>query len=588
MINLRFLLFPYLAQKLTMPGFLLSTTEHNEDFVQAIPRLEGFTTKAIHQDAFCSLSNFAHPSYPSQKFVFKNVTVLFEGCVYNQSNPDLASVFSTFFSANEVFTEKISSWVQSADGEFVLLILHHGLREILIVNDSWGRLPVYYFKEKNAVVVSREIGFITRMKSNLQANRTAIAMYLIFGYPLACDTLWEGIYRLPPHGFFRIDLRSKTYKLTEKFEFPAYQHHTNADNGEVDALFDVLKSATLSRARAHQGMALSLSGGLDSRVLAGILSQHLSTSRFITYQDPNGSALQDIIAVQQIIEQLDITDRHHFVHLQRTGHHEMALLLQIKQGLNYLGMAFLIPYLKYLRQEAGTQMTGDGGDKLLADIRPLYTVKSEKQLLRYLLRSNGLMTTSQVHKLTGIKPTDLSEYIINHLRSYGGSSMEDVHARFLILERGMNWLFEGEDRNRYFGWCTSPYYHPELARRALRMHPEQKAAGQLFLSLFSKLPGHLSQITNPNWKLPPANTAAIKKMLWRQSIKMRLPASFFQWQNRSGQQANAFLEEALLRQPKKGTLPDWFNNEALQEMSTLNTDAKWNLLSLRKMWEMDP
>lgn len=570
-----------------MPGFLLSATENNENFLQAEPKLEGFANEVMHQDAFVSLSMFAYPAYPFQKFVFKNVTILFEGCLYNQSNPELASIFATFFSANEIFIEKINTWVKSADGEFVLLVLHHGLREVLVVNDSWGRLPVYYFKEKSDVVVSREIGFLTRMKSKLQANRMATAMYMLFGYPLAYDTLWDGIYRLPPHSFLRIDLRSKTCKLIEKFELPAFQHQMNTGKAEVDALFDVLKSATLSRVRAHPGIVLSLSGGLDSRLLAGIISLHLSTATYITYQDPNGSSQQDIIAVQQIIDQLDITDRHHFVHLQRTGQSEMALLLQMKQGLNYLGMAFLIPYLKYLSKEAGAQMTGDGGDKLLADIRPLYPLKSEKQLLRYLLRSNGLMTPKQVHKLTGLKPTDISEYITSHLRSYGRLSMEEAHSHFLILERGMNWLFEGEDRNRYFGWCTSPYYHPELTRLALRMHPEHKAAGQLFLSLFSKIPGHLGQIINPNWKLPPASTAAIKRMLWRQSIKMRLPASFFRWQNRSSQQANAFLEEALMMQPKKGLVPDWFSNGALQKMNTLSTDARWNLLSLKKMWEMD-
>ncbi len=571
-----------------MPGFLLSVNaigDYHEQAEQALLMQEDYIIESLHQDRYCALSMHVYPSYPFQKFVYKNVTIVFEGLVYNYAKPELASIFTSFFSPTEIFTEKIREWVMKADGEFVLLIIHHGLREILIVNDSWGRLPVYYATKNNTIIVSREIGFLTRMQTTLQPNRMATAMYMLFGYPLGQNTLWEGIQRLPPHSFLHIDLRKRASTFSENFKLPSWKNQIGTDKDQINTLFELLKSATLTRCRFHSGLVLSLSGGLDSRLLAGIIAQHLSTANFITYREPGGSTQLDAIAVKQIIDQLDMTDRHRFVQIKETGESEAALLLHIKQGLNYLGMAFLIPYLQKLREEELIQMTGDGGDKLLADIRPLYAVKTEKQLLRYLLRSNGLMTLSQLYKITGIKPDETSEYIIGHLQSYGRLSMEENHSRFLILERGMNWLFEGEDRNRYFGWSTSPYYHPELAHIALSIHPKQKEAGKLFHEFFLKLPGQLSHIINPNWKLPPSETAAIRKMLWRQSVKLRLPSSILQWHNKSVFHENTFLEESLQRSPKNGSLPDWFRYEAVKDMPVLSTDAKWNLLTLKSIWE---
>ncbi len=141
-------------------------------------------------------------------------------------------------------------------------------------------------------------------------------------------------------------------------------------------------------------------------------------------------------------------------------------------------------------------------------------MRNPKQLLNYLLREHGRTTLESAAQWSGLSAKALKDYLFSHLKSYQ-EAPDKTYSQFLLRERALKWLFEGEDRNRDFCWTTTPYYSLPFARQALEVNMSAKAHGKLFLQLFQQLPGRLEEIVNPNWQQPLSNQKAIQQLYRR-------------------------------------------------------------------------
>ena len=252
--------------------------------------------------------------------------------------------------------------------------------------------------------------------------------------------------------------------------------------------------------------------------------------------------------------------------------------MQLKQGLNYAGMSFLLPFLEYFAQQNRPMITGDGGDKLLADLRPLIHLRNHKQLLNYLLRQHSRLKLETAAKWSGISVKTLKDYLLAHLGSYK-ETPDQAYSQFLFRERARKWLFEGEDRNRAFCWTTTPFYSLPFARQALDVKMSDKAYGKLFLQLFQQLPGRLEQIVNPNWQQPLDRQKAIRQLYQRQQIKQRLTMLPYLEKLFSDKQLAVVLHEINTAQLAK--LADYGLNINFKEVENIkNVDLQVELFGL--------
>jgi len=74
----------------------------------------------------------------------------------------------------------------------------------------------------------------------------------------------------------------------------------------------------------------------------------------------------------------------------------------------------------------------------------------------------------------------------DRLRLYPETDPASKYVHFLVYERGANFLFEGEDRNRFF-WSTTPFYSIDFFRYAMNCPPEQKTRYNLYRSFLTEL-----------------------------------------------------------------------------------------------------
>lgn len=458
------------------------------------------------------------PDYPFEQMQNERYVFVFEGIAYGA--PSLQTLFNLFTSPEGIQTNAIRNFVRSADGEFLLLLCDRISGQLVLATDRFGRLPLYFTTSGNAWLISRNIQHMLDLKGNISLDEQALAQLLLFGYPLNKRSLHKNIHRLPPSTIFECSIKTEEFRYWSDFQIPECDEQKPVNAGE---LLEILHLALQQRIVRHPNAAVSLSGGLDSRLLLGLLAKYNYRLPLLTYDDKDGSAAADIIAVKQMLHQSNLYDLHDFIPLKTPTKADVSLLMQIKAGLNTADMAFLIPFLQYLQQKELVQITGDGGDKVLAGLVPTIRLQSEEKLIRYLLFMHKSPSVAMVAGICGLHPDDIMNCISTSLKEYSDSDPQITYRNFMLRERAMQWLFEGEDRNRYFGWSTTPYYHPALFDLAMQIPEKNKAWAKLFVQLLAMLPGNLQNITNPNWKAAPTDTAAISNMLLKQRIRWHLP-----------------------------------------------------------------
>lgn len=510
-MSLKFILYIQIQIK-TMPGLIFSTysSDKNQAGIQSLYRNPRYTHRTYLNQNNCFIASHTHDLYPFQELDTVQFHVVFEGMIYNAETDSVLGQIIDLLASEEL--DEIAALIKSLDGEFCIIFREKSTGKITILNDHFGRLPLYMKKTNDGIAISREIQFILNVVDAEEMNKLSIAHQLLFGYTLGEHTLWEDIKRIQPNSILQVTPNHPRLVYKNYFELPKTK-----GEGSVRQLADSFENALTNRLDKFPNSVLSLSGGLDSRLIAGACN-HLNIDIICaTYSSEGKTNDLDVKVAREITHTLEFSK--HYVFETAAKPNSSTELLQCKAGLNYLGMDFILPFHEWHNQNNFVSITGDGGDKFFVDLEPHQQIKSARQFLQLLLRKNGNTTVQAVSKLTGLSIKEIEESILSHVTGYPGENWNERYAAFLIRERGVNWLFEGEDRCRYFTWLTSPYYAPDVIKESLKFSQIEKRYGGIFVRLFDNYKGKLASFINPNWQCAPNELRKVKLLFLKQKVK---------------------------------------------------------------------
>lgn len=474
-----------------MPGVCLDVGRESRGFDEALERL-------LHSDTYShetslstpsvALGHTAHPGYPVTVVETDEHILYIEGALYDVSDraETLRSVAPLLL---EPRPDEFAAFLRDTDGEFLIVAVDRQTGDVAIANDLFGRLPVYHRRTDHGFVASREPGFVLDTATSVSFDRMGLAQTLLFGYTLGERTLWEGVSRLPPATQLLVNTDGDVTEFTHhEFNFEDKQHRDRSVQQNAQELASRFRDACQNRAALWDRNVLSLSGGLDSRaVLGGLRSSDASFSA-ATFEQANGSTERDRTISAEIAASENLDWELYSLSPRQAG--DMSRLLDLKEGLNSITMGYILEFFERLVDANGSQTvyhTGDGGDKTLPDISPGAEIRDREAFISYLISENAVFPLSAVTALTGVTPTEMRDEIDRVVSAYPESNWNDAYVHFLVHERGVNWLFEGEDRNRCFFWSTSPFYAPDFFRYAMNVPHEQKARYELYRQFFEEL-----------------------------------------------------------------------------------------------------
>ncbi|MBT5666020.1 MAG: asparagine synthetase B, partial [Rhodospirillaceae bacterium] len=220
-------------------------------------------------------------------------------------------------SDTEVLLRALTQWGEGAfdrfDGMFALA-LWDGRHATLAV-DPFGEKPLYYAATPDGVYFSSEIAPLANLLAlKPHFDDEAWATYLSLGYIPAPKTAYPDIRRLEPASVMRVE--GGALGLATRYWSPPWRNLDGSpptgpvrpipDSG-VDALRDALLESLEGRLIADVPIALFLSAGVDSALVAALCRQGLGrTLNCLTVAFPDGDIVDECDAAAAIAAHLGL------------------------------------------------------------------------------------------------------------------------------------------------------------------------------------------------------------------------------------------------------------------------------------------
>jgi len=492
-------------------------------------RSGGFDRSVLLDEKGFVLCAARHPKYPVTVFESGGIYVCVEGRVYGKApgvvQSELESLSRSIFSGRRGYGEEVARWLLDTDGDFNVIMLDRKSGALCVFNDALARLPLFYNVTGSTLIVSREPRFITKTLGQAGFDREAIAQYLLFGYPLGDATIFRGIRQLPPASMIRSGGNGGV--SVERL----YRHNFERCAGggadlreEARTLADLFETACRDRHDPEGRNVVALSSGMDSRMVASCLAKLRLPFASETFSYGNFAWEKDVRTAEKLAGALGCEWKLFQIGPARG---EDALdLLRMKDGLNFLGMSFSIPLMRSMKETFGERInlfTGDGGDKVIRDIRPSARIAGMDGLIRHVIAANQLMPLDLAASVSRVPREAILEGLRRRFESYEERDMRMKYVHFLIRERCMKWLFHGEDRNRSAFWQVAPIYSIRFFKRAMECPFELKSRYRLYREILLLFSREAADIINTEWNLPV--TSARLRLYWAaREVYLRLPA----------------------------------------------------------------
>lgn len=302
------------------------------------------------------------------------VVISFNGEVFNHAalRSELARDGESFrtHSDTEVIlklyqTRGIES-IACLNGMFAIAIWDKRQGVLHLVRDRLGVKPLYYARVGDALLFGSEIKSILASRQiEKSVNKRAVWDYLTFRYVPGPQTIWEGIFKLPPAHRLEFRLNDSAPTISRWWDMPMAVPAVEKSLRDYDEEFRYLfEDAVRLRLQADVPVGITLSGGLDSSALvAAAASPSLHTFSVAFADAPDTNELAYALAVSKAFS---------------TQHHEVVI--DEKDFLDFLPdfvwhtdepladlASIPLHYLSRLaRQDVKVVLSGEGADEIFA------------------------------------------------------------------------------------------------------------------------------------------------------------------------------------------------------------------------------
>jgi asparagine synthase (glutamine-hydrolysing) len=251
-------------------------------------------------------------------------------------------------------------------GMFAFALWDSARRRLLLVRDRLGIKPLYWCRAGDRLVFGSEIKAI--LESGLvraEANEALLAEVLTTRYSSDEETLYKGIYRLPP-GHVLIFEEGRT-TVRQYWDIPTGEPTADLAFPEMVSRFrGLLEESVKLRLMSDVPLGMFLSGGIDSSVIAALMARMIDRplrTFSVAFEDRAFSELEYARQVSRAIKadahEIVIGEREFFGALPRLVWHE-------DEPIAHPSSVPLYFVSRLARDHVKVVLTGEGSDELLA------------------------------------------------------------------------------------------------------------------------------------------------------------------------------------------------------------------------------
>ena len=194
----------------------------------------------------------------------------FNGEIYNYKDLRDRLINQGISFKTESDTEVLLKWldvygesgIADLNGMFAFAYFSKTRQELILARDHLGKKPLFILEQANNIYWSSSISSLLVKQARNRLSHDGVLEYFSLGYTLDPGSIIQGILSIPPG---QARTFSKGQEIRHKLHKP---NMVPKDNLRTE-----LTRAVANRVDGHANVALSLSGGLDSTIVAVILAE---------------------------------------------------------------------------------------------------------------------------------------------------------------------------------------------------------------------------------------------------------------------------------------------------------------------------
>jgi asparagine synthase (glutamine-hydrolysing) len=301
-----------------------------------------------------------------------------------------------------LYEEKGADAIADLDGMFALAIWDERRGRLLLARDRAGKKPLFYYRDAQRLAFSSEMkSFFAHPEIDMDVDPEAVPYYFIYGYVPSPHTFYRHTRQLEPGTLMTIDADGEVAQRTY-WSFPsvpAVREPMSIPSRGVatERVRELVTAAVERRLESDVPLGAFLSGGVDSSIIVGLMSQMMKEPVKTFSIGFEGDPAYDETSYARVVAKRFGTDHTEFkvtpsdVDLveKLIWHHDGPF------GDSSAVPTYIVSQLT--RQHVTVVLTGDGGDELFAGYIRFYAAVLSEQLPK----SFGRM----MHGVLGALPT---------------------------------------------------------------------------------------------------------------------------------------------------------------------------------------
>lgn len=329
----------------------------------------------------------------NQPFEKNGNWIVFNGEIYNYKKLRnwLEKAFSIVFNTDsdtEVLLEVLnmfgSEGTRYLNGMYAFAYFNHENQSLILGRDRLGKKPLYYTSRDKSIFWASTIRSLREIAEMNSLSKIGVQTYLAFGYTIDPKTVYEEIEAVNPgycyeysQGMLQKMSRSSNYNNREEY----FGGESNVRKAIEDSVFD--------RIEGHEKIAISLSGGLDSSIVARVAASSMKevVAYSLRWSDSDKARYNtDFDRAKVIAKNLGIK----FVEVDFSNESQNLesniikyVSLMDEPNSNPTGVSLVPLYQKIAQDGFRLILTGDGADEIFGGY-PRYESPLLKNSLRIL------------------------------------------------------------------------------------------------------------------------------------------------------------------------------------------------------------
>lgn len=583
-----------------MPGISLISSSENlmqkkqliENTLSSLNILNGYKSQTILLTKRMFLGLNKYEKYPIETIYFNQFTIIVEGKIYNKVfetlQVELIELAKKINQKN--ITEELKTWLLTCDGDFIIYFIDNKLDKIYIINDVFGRLPLYYSVFEQNIIVSRYLKFISELSENKNFDKMAIAQFLLLGYMVGKKTLFENVYHVRPASFIKIENTKFEVVTIHEFNFDIRENKERSLEQNVSELIKLFDYSCINRANGFSENIVTLSGGLDSRLVASCMSKNKIPYSIATIDYESGKAQEEIEVALKLSEIFNIPTKVVLTSIP-TGT-DLIQLLKTKEGMVSLATAPILPFYKGIIESYGDNIqyvSGDNGDKVIFTYdKPIKKKSSISSLVKSFIDEYSLVNINLVSKITSVAKEDILKEFESIFKAFPEKSIVQKYIHFKAIEKPFKSAFNGEDRHRHFFWNSSPFWSYPFFNYIMGIPESSKIRHKLFRELLLSYSIEATNLPYTNFKSSINSIKGKSLMLMFFYFYHLLPYNFikkiksFFFGGSSKHNIDHIANKCILEQMKNVTEMKYYFNfdELIPFLSNISNTNLYNILSI--------